>query len=89
MARRARTPLAICDGFLGSPGIDTLGGMMEQDAELAYGARHTRGEERHGHRQTRGFCGGKVVIERPRVRGLDGNELRLERWEQAAGEVGL
>ena len=33
-----------------------------------------------------GFHAGKVAIERPRVRGLDGKELPLASWEQAVDE---
>jgi putative transposase len=33
-----------------------------------------------------GFHAGKVAMERPRVRGLDGKELPLPSWEQAVGE---
>src|SRR5207302_9612880 len=67
------------------------GAMMEKDAEEACGARHARGEGRRGHRWGRtrgkiGFHGGKVAVERPRVRGLAGNELALPSWEQAVEE---
>ncbi len=72
-------------------GIEALGAMMEKDAEEACGARHARGEGRRGHRWGRtrgkiGFHGGKVAVERPRVRGLVGNELALPSWEQAVEE---
>jgi putative transposase len=44
--------------------------MMEADAEVACGPRHSRSEDRRGHRWGRaqgkiGFHAGKVVIERP------------------------
>jgi putative transposase len=79
------------DRFCLAAGIETLGAMMEKDAEVACGPRHSRGEDRRGHRWGRtqgkiGFHGGKVAIERPRVRELDGNELTLESWQQAVGE---
>jgi putative transposase len=79
------------DRFCLAAGIDTLGAMMEQDAKVACGPRHARGEERRGHRWGRtvgkiGFHAGKVAIERPRVRGLDGKELTLESWGQAVSE---
>jgi putative transposase len=79
------------DRFCLAAGIETLGAMMEKDAEAACGPRHSRGEDRRGHRWGRtqgkiGFHGGKVAIERPRVRELDGKELPLESWQQAVGE---
>jgi transposase-like protein len=72
-------------------GIETLSAMMERDAEEACGPRHWRGEERRGHRWGRtkgriGFHGGKVELERPRVRGLSGTELGLPSWERAIEE---
>jgi transposase-like protein len=79
------------DRFCLAAGIETLGVMMEADAELACGPRHSRSEDRRGHRWGRtagkiGFHAGKVAIERPRVRGLDGKELPLASWEQAVEE---
>jgi len=79
------------DRFCLAAGIEALGAMMEKDAEEACGARHARGEGRRGHRWGRtrgkiGFHGGKVAVERPRVRGLAGNELALPSWEQAVEE---
>ena len=79
------------DRFCLAAGIETLGAMMEADAEVACGPRHSRSEERRGHRWGRtagkiGFHAGKVAIERPRVRGLDGKELPLASWEQAVEE---
>jgi transposase-like protein len=79
------------DRFCLAAGIEALGAMMEKDAEEACGARHARGEGRRGHRWGRtrgkiGFHGGKVAVERPRVRGLGGNELALPSWEQAVEE---
>jgi transposase-like protein len=79
------------DRFCLAAGIETLGAMMEADAEMACGPRHSRSEDRRGHRWGRtqgkiGFHAGKVVIERPRVRGLNGKELPLESWEQAVDE---
>ena len=79
------------DRFCLAAGIEALGAMMERDAEEACGARHARGEGRRGHRWGRtrgkiGFHGGKVAVERPRVRGLAGNELALPSWEQAVEE---
>src|SRR5712675_2697024 len=79
------------DRFCLAAGTETLGAMMEADAEVACGPRHSRSEDRRGHRWGRtqgkiGFHAGKVVIERPRVRGLNGKELPLASWEQAVDE---
>jgi putative transposase len=79
------------DRFCLAAGIETLGAMMEADAEVACGPRHSRSEDRRGHRWGRtqgkiGFHAGKVAVERPRVRGLNGKELPLESWEQAVDE---
>jgi len=79
------------DRFCLAAGIETLSAMMERDAEEACGPRHWRGEERRGHRWGRtkgriGFHGGKVELERPRVRGLSGTELGLPSWERAIEE---
>ncbi len=65
--------------------------MLEQDATAACGERHERGERRQAHRWGRtkgkiGFHGGKVEIERPRVRGLDRAERVLPSWENAVSE---
>src|SRR3984893_16895262 len=61
------------DRFCVAAGIEALGTMLEKDAEEACGPRHWRGEGRRGYRWGRtqgkiGFHGGKVTIERPRVR---------------------
>src|SRR5947208_10114905 len=79
------------DRFCLAAGIETLGAMMEADAEVACGPRHSRREERNGHRWGRtagkiGFHAGKVEIERPRVRGFNGTELPVASWEQAVAE---
>ena len=65
--------------------------MLEQDVTAACGERHERGERRQAHRWGRtkgkiGFHGGKVEVERPRVRGRDGVEYVLPSWESAASE---
>ena len=77
--------------FCLAAGIETLSEMMEQDAEAICGLRHARGEGRLAHRWGRtkgkiGFHGGKVDVERPRVRGLDGEERILPSWKSAVGE---
>ena len=79
------------DRFCLAAGIETLDAMMEADAEAACGPRHSRSADRLGHRWGRtagkiGFHAGKVAMERPRVRGLNGNELPLPSWEQAVEE---
>ena len=72
-------------------GLATLSGMMEEDAARLCGSRHGRGGDRAGHRWGRtkgkiGFHGGKVEIERPRVRGRDGGEMPLPSWAAAVDE---
>jgi putative transposase len=79
------------DRFCLAAGMEALGTMMETDAEEACGPRHARGDGRRGYRWGRtqgkiGFHGGKVEIERPRVRGLAGKELALPSWERAVEE---
>ena len=79
------------DRFCLAAGIEALSEMMEQDAEAICGSRHARGEgrqaDRWGRRKGRiGFHGGKVDVERPRVRGLDGEERILASWKSAVGE---
>ena len=72
-------------------GIETLEAMMEADVEAACGPRHGRVEKRTANRwgSTRGaigFHGGKVGVERPRVRGVDGREMALPSWDRATSE---
>ena len=60
------------DRFCLAAGIETLGKMMEADTEVACGPRHSRSEDRRGHRWGRtagkiGFHAGKIAIERPRA----------------------
>src|SRR6202171_428843 len=79
------------DRFCLTAGIKALGTMMEQDAEQAWGPRHARSDGRRGHRCGRtqgkiGFHAGKVAVERPRVRDLEGHELALPSWERAVAE---
>src|SRR5271168_3580157 len=79
------------DRFCLAAGVDALGAMMEKDAEDACGARHVRSEGRRGHRWGRtqgkiGFHAGKVTVERPRVRGVAGQELVLPSWGRAVAE---
>ena len=77
--------------FCLAAGVETLVSMMERDAEAACGPRYSRSASRRGHRWGRttgkiGFHGGKVDIERPRVRNEAGKELPLESWERALEE---
>ena len=79
------------DRFCLAAGMEALGTMMEKDAEEACGPRHGRGEGRRGHRWGHargkiGFHGGRVELERPRVRGFAGKEFALPSWERAVAE---
>jgi transposase-like protein len=65
--------------------------MLENDAQEACGPRHSRAEGRRSYRWGRtqgkiGFHGGRVDIERPRVRELGGKEMVLPSWERAITE---
>src|SRR5882724_1467572 len=77
--------------FCLTAGIATLAGMMEADATRLCGVRYGRDDGKDGHRWGRtkgqlGFHGGKVALERPRVRARDGGELPLPSWEVAMAE---
>ena len=77
--------------FCLTAGIATLARMMEEDATVLCGHRYERGEGKEGHRwgKTKGkvdFHGGKVEVERPRVRARDGGEMPLPSWETAKSE---
>jgi putative transposase len=77
--------------FCLAAGIETLSEMMQQDTEAVCGERHARSKGRGAYRWGRtkgkiGFHGGKIEIERPRVRGFDGEERSLPSWESAVGE---
>src|SRR6266851_5162240 len=78
--------------FCLAAGMATLAEMMERDAARLCGPRHGRSTERRGHRWGRtagklGFHGGKVSVERPRVRTCnDGVEMTLPSWEAARAE---
>lgn len=72
-------------------GLEALAEMMEQDALAVCGERHERGRRRKAHRWGKtkskiGFHGGKVEIERARLRGFDGKEQALPSWEGALSE---
>jgi len=78
--------------FCLTAGITTLVGMMEEDAARLCGPRYGRADGKCGHRWGRttgkaGFHGGKVEIERPRVRSVeDGGEIALPSWQAALSE---
>lgn len=79
------------DRFCLAAGIEALGTMMEADVTAACGPRHGRDTARRAHRWGRtrgriGFHGGKIVVERPRVRDVDGREVTIPSWETAAEE---
>jgi putative transposase len=55
------------------------------------GPRHAQGRDRQAHRWGKakgetGYHGGKVEIERPRLRGFDGQEQTVPSWEAVAAE---
>jgi putative transposase len=80
--------VASFERFCLTAGVETLAEMMERDAVELCGPRYGRNRDRCGHRWGRtagklGFHGGKVSIERPRVRARDGAELALPSWEAA------
>ena len=77
--------------FCLASGMEALGEMMDHDAQAICGPRHARGHERQAHRWGKtkgkiGFHGGKVEIERPRLRGFDGREQAVPSWEAAVAE---
>ncbi len=70
------------DRFCLLAGLESLNEMMSADAEALCGSRHARSGERKGHRwgTTRSeiaYHGGKVKVERPRVRDFAGREMSL------------
>jgi hypothetical protein len=77
--------------FCLTAGIATLSEMMEQDAIELCGVRHGRSVDRRGYRWggtmgKLGFHGGKVPVERPRVRARSGAEMAIPSWEAAHAE---
>jgi transposase-like protein len=77
--------------FCLTAGIEALGAMMEADVEAACGPRHVRVAKRRAHRWGNargriGFHGGKVEVERPRVRDVDGHEVAIPSWQTATCE---
>lgn len=77
--------------FCLAAGLEALGEMMEADAATVCGPRHGRGGGRRAQRWGRtigpiGFHGGRVALERPRVRGRGGQEVALPSWQAAVAE---
>jgi putative transposase len=88
------TMTASFESFCLASGIEALAEMMENDARTACGPRHARGKNRRAHRWGKtkgkiGFHGGKVEIERPRLRSFDGKEQALPSWEGGRRKTGL
>ena len=71
-------------------GLASLTQMMEEDAQTLAGAPHARAPDKPGYRWGRtkgrlGFHGGKVELERPRIRSKTmGKEMALSSWTEAA-----
>lgn len=71
-------------------GLASLTQMLEEDATALAGTPHVRAADKPGYRWGRtrgrlGFHGGKVEMERPRVRSkTTGKELPLPSWKEAA-----
>jgi putative transposase len=77
--------------FCLTAGIATLARMMEEAADGLCGPRYDHGDGKDGHRWGKtkgkvGFHGGKVEVERPRVRTRQGGEISLPSWEAAQSE---
>ena len=89
--RRGKIVSASFDRFCLAAGIETLGAMMEADAEVACGPRHSRSEYRRGHRWGThagkiGFHGGKVASSGLGCAASTGKSCRCPSWEQALDE---
>ena len=79
------------DRFCLASGVAALQTMMEQDATRLCGPRYVHKDGCSGHRWGRsegklGFHGGKVSMDRPRVRARGGQEVALPSWETAQAE---
>ena len=77
--------------FCLTAGLSALSRMMEQDAVEVCGPRYGHKDGKAGHRWGKtqgkiGFHGGKVSLERPRVRARNGEEMALPSWEAAQSE---
>jgi len=70
-------------------GLSSLTQMLGEDAKALAGDPHARAADKPGHRWGRtkgqlGFHGGKIELERPRVRSkTSGKELPLPSWQEA------
>jgi putative transposase len=70
-------------------GLSSLTQMMDEDARALAGEPHARDGDKPGYRWGRttgrlGFHGGKVELERPRIRSKTGKELSLPSWTEAS-----
>ena len=79
--------------FCLTAGIATLAGMMEADTARLCGGRYARGDGRDGHRWGRtkgklGFHGGKVALERPRVRAVTAVRCRCRVGKRRRPRIG-
>ncbi|MET4262430.1 hypothetical protein ABIC09_007408 [Bradyrhizobium sp. S3.12.5] len=79
------------DRFCLAAGIEALGTTMEADVTEACGPRHGRDAARQAHRWGRtrggiGVHGGKIEVERPQVRGVDGREVPIPSWKTLTQE---
>jgi hypothetical protein len=77
--------------FCLTAGVSALSRMMEQDAVELCGPRYGHKDGKAGHRWGKtqgkiGFHGGKVSLNRPRVRTRSGQELALPSWGAAEAE---
>ena len=77
--------------FCLTAGVSALSQMMDQDAIELCGPRYGHKDGKAGHRWGKtpskiGFHGGKVALDRPRVRARDGQELMLPSWEATQSE---
>ncbi len=77
--------------FCLTAGVSALSRMMGQDADDLCGPRYGHKDGKAGHRWGKtpgkiGFHGGKVSLDRPRVRARNGQEMTLPSWEAARSE---
>jgi transposase-like protein len=77
--------------FCLAAGVSALSRLMEQDAIELCGSRYGHKDGKAGHRWGKtqgkiGFHGGKISLDRPRVRARDGQEMVLPSWQAAQSE---
>jgi len=77
--------------FCLTAGVATLAAMMEEDATQLCGRRYVRSGSKTARRWGKtkgkiGFHGGKIEVDRPRVRARAGGEMALPSWEAALAE---